>query len=425
MYGRVLSIVAAAILVCATLVIAEGQQGEIEAQRGMPTVTLISHQAPNLEHFADEMGAYPGTNLEVEMLPFSKYVNKVRIVLSGESSGYDIIWGDHQLIREFARNGWLQPIDDLVEANWSKYDFADYPESAWDALSYEDHIYAIPSSANIWLLYTRQDLFREAGLPYPPKILEDVLTAAKKLHEPATRYGIETTLKKGINGANAIDYFLRIYGGSWVDENLEPNFGGAAGRKATETLRELVRYAPPGILTHNNNDAMVAIQQDNAAMAYLWASRAGAVNDPDSSKVAGKITFHLPPPLRETTKHEPLSFVTGYGISKFSEKDADSIFNTIAYGTRRESQQEGADILLPTRLPVVNDEALQDKIPFFPPVAEAYRTGVSPAPMIPQASEFYTIVTGYFQEAIAGNVPIDKALANALEEAASFLESRR
>lgn len=423
MRRRRLALIVALLVVPVVMMMATGVPEEGVAAE-IPPLTLISHQSPGLEYFAEEMGEFPETQLVTEFLPFSRYVNKIRIALSGRTTGYDIVWGDHQLIQEFAQNGWLLPLDRFVLEYGDELNFEDYSSSVWDALSYDGQIYAVPSSSNIWLLYVRKDLFEEAGLAYPPQTLDDVIKAARTLHQPGGRYGFATTLKRGINGANAIQYFLRLYGGSWVDGNMNPNFGGEAGLRTIETLQQLMQYAPPDVLTYNNNDVMNAVQQDRVAMVFLWASRAGSVNDSTESNVAGTVGFFLPPPASLGGKHNPLSFVTGYGISAYSQNDPRKIFRTIAYGTRRESQLEGAALQLPTRLPVLNDPTLQAEIPFFPAAAQGFEVGVYPAEMIPQASEYYDIVTAHFHEAIAGDTEPAVALENALREATEFLESR-
>ncbi len=390
-----------------------------------PVITLVTHQSPALEHFARTMEGFPEVSLKKDVLEFDKYVTKARIALSGKSSGYDIVWGDHQIIQEFAANGWLQPLDDYVKKYWAQFNFGDYSEATWNALTYKGHSYAIPSSGNIWFLYCRTDLFEEAGIAYPPATLDAVIEAAKKLNQPGKRYGIDMTLNRGINCANTAQYFIRLYGGSWVDEDLNPNFGGEAGRKGLEKLKELVKYAPPGVLTHSNNEVTVSMQQDRAAMAFLWASRAGTLDDPKNSKVVGKVKFYLPPPLAKGEVHHSLSFVEGYGISRFSKNNPDTLFKTLSYGTSRESQFKGAEILLPTRLPVLGDAQLMEKVRFFPAAAQGFKVGLKPAESIPQASEFYSIVSIYIHKAISGEMDIDKALAGATEEAREFLQSRK
>ena len=412
-------------LIAIFILSAAGQADKSQVQTGVPAIKMISHQSPSLEAISKIMESFGGTNLSTEFFPFNTYVNQVRISLSSKSSNYDVLWGDHQLIQEWAQNGWLKPLDDYIKRYYNDYAFYDIPQTAWDAVTYNGKIYAIPSSSNIWMLYCRTDLFQEAGLKYPPKTLGELTEAARILTVPGERYGFATTMLRGINGANGIDYFLRLFGGGWVDENMNPYFGGDAGMKALNALHELLKYSPKDILTYNNNDLMTAFQQDRVAMGFLWSSRAGGVNDEQESRVVGKVEFFLPPVLSESETHMPLGFINAYAISAYSKSDTDASFRAIAHGTSYDAQMQVAKDALPVRMSALNNPQLRENIPFINAASRAFEVGVKAADAIPQASEYYSIVTAHFQEALSGQTRDSVALSNGIREAKEFLESRR
>lgn len=62
--------------------------------------------------------------------------------------------------------------------------------------------------------------------------------------------------------------------GQWFDANRKPAFNSSAGAKALETMREMLKYAPPGVTSYANDECTVALIQGIAAMGLQWVSRA-------------------------------------------------------------------------------------------------------------------------------------------------------
>ena len=107
-------------------------------------------------------------------------------------------------------------------------------------------------------------------------------------------------------------------------------------------LKDITRYAQQGFTNAANDECMIALQQDTAAMGIQWATRALAMDDPNKSRVVGKIDWSVPP-----QGHVPFGG-DGYCISAFTKQDPDLLFRILATATSktepaRRGGPDGAD----------------------------------------------------------------------------------
>ena len=64
---------------------------------------------------------------------------------------------------------------------------------------------------------------------------------------------------------------------------------------ATQQYVKLIALSPPDTLNYGWNEAQAALQQGHAFMGLLWSDQAYLLEDPATSKVAGKIGYSLIP----------------------------------------------------------------------------------------------------------------------------------
>jgi ABC-type glycerol-3-phosphate transport system substrate-binding protein len=299
------------------------------------TVQIISHRYPALEFFTQKMAeALPDMPGAPSLMPIDQATEKATITLAAGSDALDIIYVNEPMMGRFAKAGWLEPLDEYWEKYKDEYDLGDIPDAAVDALRYDGKLYAMPFSVNVMFFFYRTDLFEEAGLE-PPTTFEEYLAAAEQLNSPQ-RSGTILTLKPVDAAMNETHWYLNTIGDGWFDENMKPVFNSPNGIKAIETLKEVSKFAPRGFTAHANDESTIAFQQDFAAMGLQWLTRAAAMDDPEKSRVIGKIDWAVPP-----GGHSRIS-ISGYGISKFSSLDKDKLFQILAIGSSAESQAEAA-----------------------------------------------------------------------------------
>ena len=175
------------------------------------------------------------------------------------------------------------------------------------------------------LFFYRKDLFDKAGK-----------TASENLHRvPRSGEIIQHPLRAGtISCQRPVDAALNETSGTSMRSatvgsttTWRPIFNDPKGVEAITMLKEITRYAQQGFTNAANDECMIALQQDTAAMGIQWATRALAMDDPNKSRVVGKMDWAVPP-----QGHVPFGG-DGYCISAFTKQDPDVLFRILATAT--------------------------------------------------------------------------------------------
>ena len=304
------------------------------------TIAVFGHRYPHNVYYMETamVGAVPGVTVEPQLSGFPQFQEKVRIGLSAQSDEIDIMACSGSKVREFAKAGWLEPLDDLWDKYRAEYNLDDMPANVVDNMRYEGKLYAVPFGMNTMFFFYRKDLFDEKGAE-PPKTMEEYVELAKMFHTPR-RSGTQLTMKMVETGLNELNWHFNAHGPGWLDDaTFRPIFNQPHGIEAVETLIELAKYSAPGYLSNGNNEAMVNFQQDLAVMGLQWASRAKAMDNPEKSRVVGNIDFAVPPGGGSRV------IVIGYCLPKFSDVDRETRFNGAARGVHR-GENAGRCVLL-------------------------------------------------------------------------------
>ncbi len=181
-------------------------------------------------------------------------------------------------------NDLIRPLDDLV---------AKYGGHLSDAqlIRKDGQVVAIAMMVNAKHLMYRQDIFEELGIA-EPQTYDDVLAAAETLKQAGVvEYPMGATWKAGSNiGLSFIDYFLGE-GGTFINDDNTPNINNEIGMAVLERMGTLKEYMDPEILVSDSTYVQQQFQQGKIAMANLWATRAGAMDNPDESTVVGKVAM--------------------------------------------------------------------------------------------------------------------------------------
>jgi ABC-type glycerol-3-phosphate transport system substrate-binding protein len=343
----------------------------------------------------------------------------MRINLSAKSDAYDITYVYPPDLGEFASKGWLHPLDDLIKKYEPEFHFSDIPDSVWDAYRYKGKIYGIPHHQWATILFYRKDLLEAAGIPVP-KTLEQFVEAAAKL-TAGKRFGTVMWLKPADHLSNQFQVFLTATGGWWFDKNMKPAFNSPEAVQAVEYIQKLMKYSPPGVMNFGTDESMVALLQDQAALAIQHGTRAAAMSDPKQSRVVGQVDFAAPPALKAGGPPASITASAGYAIPASAKNDRELIFRTIAQATDREAQGKGSDVAMPVRVAALTKELLQ-KRPDYAATFEAVKAGGRTRPTIPEFNTIQEIAMKELSRALAGQVKVKEALDSAAKEAEEILK---
>ncbi len=169
--------------------------------RAAGPVQMISHRYPALEFWAAKMKtAVPGVEVNTQLVPFDKALELTTIALSSKSDTLDILYASDATYMNLAKNGWLRPLDDLWAKHKEEFKLGDHADSVVKAMTYNGHIYVIPSDINVMMFYYRKDLFEQAG-KQPPRTIAEYQALAKSFNSPM-RAGTVDCLKPVDAGMN-------------------------------------------------------------------------------------------------------------------------------------------------------------------------------------------------------------------------------
>lgn len=176
----------------------------------------------------------------------------------------------------------IRPLDDLV----AKYGQNLKPNQL---IKIDGKIMAVAMMVNTQHLMYRKDILDQLGIPVPTTY-DEVLAAAEKIKAAGVvDYPLGGTFKAGWNLAEEFVNMQFGMGGKLVNDDGTPAVNNEAGKKSLEMLKALSAYMDPEYLTADSTTVQQQFQQGKIAMANLWASRAGAMDDAAESQVVGKV----------------------------------------------------------------------------------------------------------------------------------------
>ena len=274
----------------------------------------------------------------------------------------------------------------------------------------------MPITTNTTLYAYRADVFEEKKLK-PATTWADYIENAKALNAPPRRYGVTLALK-GEMIPNELHAVMNTVGDGWFDKDWRPTFNTARGIEAIETYKKLSAYCVPGFTSVHNDEHTVNLGQDIAAQGQQWATRCASMDNPDKSKVVGKIAWTTMPAGGKQVLISDM-----YTISRFSGKNKDKLFIALATALNETNQRGAAALATPPRAAVLTDPELVKKYRWYPAVGQCLSIGMA-MPQLPEFSEASELIGKRMAQAIVGQTPTKEALDTAATEVVAMLSQR-
>lgn len=254
------------------------------------------------------------------------FAQKQPAALAAKPALYQIGGVATESIVALLQDGTIRPLDELV----AKYGQDLQPNQL---IKIDGKVMAVAMMVNAQHLVYREDIFKDLGIAVP-KTYDEVLEAAKKIKEAGVvKYPLGGTFKTGWNlGEEFVNMYLG-FGGTFFGEGNVASVNNEKGVKALEMLKALSEYMDPEFLVSDSTTVQQQLQQGTVAMANLWASRAGAMDDPAESKVVGKINVAAAPAAVPGGKPATTIWWDGVTIAKnISDEEADAAFKLVMQG---------------------------------------------------------------------------------------------
>lgn len=254
----------------------------------------------NLPATARRFTEQTGIDVEVTLTVIPEMWELMERSFSGEDPPFDLVGVDDLLLIQAARNGHVEPIDELIAADG--YSVDDFPEAAMNALSDGGRIWGLPYCFVSNVLIYRADLFEKHRVDVPRTL--DELTATAVAVQAAERAdGNDDFCGIAIRGAPncGLNFWIvgstwgPSFGARWYDDAGRPTLATPELIGAVEHYVDLVRRAgPPEAPTMDFIDCMRCYGAGRAAMTIEPANEASILYEEGGTVAEGTHTALMP-----------------------------------------------------------------------------------------------------------------------------------
>ncbi len=139
---------------------------------------------------------HPNIKVNVVSAPFADYFSKLQTLIAGGQAP-DVFELNAENFVTYASKGLLLDVNPLAKAD-PNFNVKNYNAGANKAFTYNGMQLGMPTSFSTVVLFYNKDLFDKAGVAYPTNdwTWDDVMTAAKKLNDPAHKvWGMNSNIQ--------------------------------------------------------------------------------------------------------------------------------------------------------------------------------------------------------------------------------------
>ena len=311
------------------------------------------------EEFEDcEEGNY---SINYQFLDSAAAQEQMKLDAATGEPQFEIYQGSNSFLLELANAGSLMPLNDLIAKYGDQYDLAGIDQSFLDFMSIDGNIYGIPAVSNTMHIFYNEPLLADIGVDVPTTFAE-ALASCPTIQAAGYDVGFMYNLSAGWAWRIEFEAILGSLGVDSVDPLTgEPNFNSPEGIQALNILKDMWETCGGSSAgAYSLDDYQAALQTGEIVMGHIWASRAGAMDDPEASTVVGDIQYAPALSVNGDILASP-AYVDGWGIPTGTDPAIiDAIFLAIAAATDRESQETAAEFGLVTRAGITNDNGPRD-----------------------------------------------------------------
>jgi multiple sugar transport system substrate-binding protein len=318
-----------------------------QASGSQLVVGAVKHAyADALKELVPEFEKLTGIKVLMEIYSQDEFMNKRLIDLSSGAGTFDVVMID-QAIVQYARAGWIEPLDTyfadskLIDIN--QYDMTDFLPSMIKEGKVDGKLYGLPVTAAVQMLFYRKDVLEENGLKVP-ETFDELYNTAVAINKPGEMAGMLLRGEK-IHCAWSSVGFVWAYGGRIFDDPNNPKksmFNSPQAAEGITMYAKLLQDAGPrGVGNYTWYEALADFQQGKAAMYIDNAPFMSQIEDPNKSKVAGKVGYAPMPSGPAGAFPNTLAWMLGMSSSS---KNKEAAFVFLSWATSRDTTLKIGDI---------------------------------------------------------------------------------
>jgi sorbitol/mannitol transport system substrate-binding protein len=255
------------------------------------TVAIVSNSqmedAISLSHLFES--EHPGIHLDFVSLPENEARAKITADVSTQGGEFDVVMISNYETPMWSKNGWLVNLQPYINAT-PGYDAQDFLPQLRATLSYKGDLYSVPFYGESSFLMYRKDLMTKYGITMPTHpTWHQVEQVAAQMHSK----GLIGICLRGDPGWGEnlapMDTVINSFGGRWYNPAWQAQMTSPEVTQAVSFYVSLLqKYGEPGAPEAGFSECATLYSQGDAAMWYDATSAVSTIEDPASSKVAGK-----------------------------------------------------------------------------------------------------------------------------------------
>lgn len=392
------------------------------------TLTVIMEQVPDYDIVAklteQFQAEHPEIKINFDAMPYDAMRDKILTSFLAPSATYDIIIVDNPWMDEFARAGFLLPLNDYI-AKTEGYDFNDFVGPLREIGIVDGKIYGVPYYNYALGMIVRQDLFdspeyqqkfqEKYGKPLKvPTTLEEYVEVGKFFKEQGI-YGAAMQPQRGYKVFEEWKNWLYAAGGNLMDAQGNVVIDSPEARKALEMYIDMYKNAaPPNSLNWGFDESLRSMASGESATMISYNWMLPTLNKPDgpAGNLAGKFALY------EVPGGKAVLGAWHWAIPK-NTANPDAAWTFISWLTSKAVDKQR--VILggaPTRVSVMNDPEVWEKgfgKEYYQTVLKILEDA-EPLARGNRAEEIINEVGTYLNSAVAGEMSVEQALKAAAEK---------
>ncbi|MFF0731052.1 ABC transporter substrate-binding protein [Streptomyces chartreusis] len=432
---RMIHVLAAAAAASSLLVACSGAGGSSSSGGGGKSINVLMVGNPQMEDIAkltkDTFTKDTGIKVNFTVLPENELRDKVTQDVATQAGQYDVATIGAYEVPIWEKNGWLHELSSYADKD-TGFDKADLLKPMVTSLSGSDgKLYALPFYGESSFLMYNKDVMEAKGITVPERpTWQQIADIAAKVDgaEP----GMRGICLRGLAGwgelGASLTTVVNTYGGTWFTKDWKAQVNSPEFKKAANFYVDLVRkHGEAGAAQAGFTECLNAMSQKKVAMWYDATSAAGSLEDPKSSKIAGRVGYAYAPTAE--TKSSGWLWSWAWAMPK-TTKNADAASKFMLWASSKEYEKTVGEKLGWSRIPA-GKRASTYELPEYQKAAASFgditlksieqadpaNPGLQPRPTvgvqyvaIPEFQDLGTKVTQEISAAIAGKTSVDKAL---------------
>ncbi len=402
--------------------------------------TTLVVNFPAHPHYDAVRGVLPeftketGIRVEVDQLQYLKMREKQTLELTKNKGDYDLmayvvfskadyVYADQ--LENLARY-FMNP--KLADPNYDAADLVDgYVSNIGVAGGEKGYLpgptgslFGLPFGSETSILGYRTDIFEKHGLSVPTNY-DELLELACKIPELEPGMGgLASRAASGHHASHAFLLHLAPLGGRIFDDEWNPIVNNAEGVAAANALKTIVGCGAEGAATFGFAEAGASFLQGNSAMFLDSTVFAGQVNDPNKSKVVGKVAW-APHPVGVRAGSQTGGF--GIGIPR-NAQNKEAAFLLMQWLTSKKADKmialAGGN---PSRYSTHADEEVNAKFPHMATFGEALKNADPDwRPIIPVWGKINADLGTTLSKVLTEDADVQSSLDGVAERARAIME---